>query len=300
MKPVVIIETTTKFFHLVRITGWIKNHPAITSINIQSSYLRDQISELNTPNDSGQQRFVVQALNIENIFDWRMVLQACDETGRVFYLPLEPAINDALTYASGNIDQTWEQSIVTAQTILDIGGRARSREDRSKQYPSKQVTVFDILPGDNVDVVGDAHELSKYFQPETFDAAYSVSVFEHLLQPWKIILEINKILRPGGVVLVHTHQTLGMHDMPWDFLRFSADSWDGFFNQKTGFEIIERAARHPSYILPFVMRPGKEAEENSAGFESSTVIARKIGPYDPRLSWPVTTSDVIQTAYPND
>lgn len=180
--------------------------------------------------------------------------------------------------------------------ILDIGGRNRSGLDRSKAFGWADVTVLDIVPGDNVDVVGDAHELSLYFPPESFDAVYCVSVFEHLLMPWKAALEINRVLRPGGRCLVHTHQTLGMHDLPWDFWRFSDSSWDALFNERTGFKIVERAMDSEQYVIPFLLRPEKMSAEKSAGFEGSTVLAEKVGPT--RLEWPVSVAETVRTSYP--
>jgi hypothetical protein len=40
----------------------------------------------------------------------------------------------------------------------------------------------DVTPGANVDIVGDAHHLSRAVH-ETFDHAFSIAVFEHLLTP---------------------------------------------------------------------------------------------------------------------
>lgn len=294
------LDTAAKFFNTIRLSGWLRSKEIVRTIQLQSVHIRDQISHIADRNSDRAQHFTIQALQHINVFAWDAAITGTLGDGTSFSLPLKPLIYDTLIRGSGTIDRTWDEIVGSMRTIIDIGGRARSRLDRSRQFPGKAVTVFDLLSGENVDVVGDAHELSKYFAPDSFDAAYSVSVFEHLLQPWKVILEINKILRPGGVVLIHTHQTIGMHDMPWDFLRFSADSWDGFFNQKTGFEIIERAARQPSYIVPLVMREGKEDAEKSAGFEASTVIARKIGPYDPILNWPVAVKDAIHTTYPTN
>ena len=42
---------------------------------------------------------------------------------------------------------------------------------------------FDIARGPNVDVVGDAHELSRHFPADHFDAVFALSVFEHLAMP---------------------------------------------------------------------------------------------------------------------
>ena len=181
--------------------------------------------------------------------------------------------------------------------ILDVGGRDRSKVDRSRQFPEKSVTVVDILPGENVDVVGDAHEISGLLPREDFDAFMSISVFEHLLMPWKAALEINAVLKPGAVGIVHTHQCIGMHDMPWDFLRFSDTAWDGIFNKFTGFEILTRSMTHLSFIIPFIYRPEKSTAEKSAGYESSTVLVRKIG--EPAVRWDVPMSEVTGTMYPD-
>ncbi len=180
--------------------------------------------------------------------------------------------------------------------VLDIGGRARSGLDRSKSFPGCDVTVIDILPGDNVDVVGDVHELSRYFPVGHFDAVYSVSVFEHLLMPWKVVLEINKVLKNDGVGFIFTHQTIGMHDLPWDFFRFSDTAWDSLFNAFTGFKILARSLDYPTYVVPFILRLDKFNAEKSAGFEGSSILFQKVS--DSSLSWNVSVQDIVSTQYP--
>ena len=58
--------------------------------------------------------------------------------------------------------------------------------------------VLDVLPGENVDVVCDAHELSTVFAPESFDYVVSHSAFEYLLMPWKVAIDMNHALKCGG------------------------------------------------------------------------------------------------------
>jgi hypothetical protein len=181
--------------------------------------------------------------------------------------------------------------------ILDIGGRDRSKLDRSKDFPNTNYDVLDILPGNNVNIVGDAHQLTKYCNHNFYDGIYCVSVFEHLIMPWKVVIEMNKVLKMGGLALIHTHQTLGMHDLPWDFLRFSSDSWPGFFNKKTGFKILKSAMDSEQYVLPFFIRNDKETAEKSCGYEGSTVLVEKIN--DTELIWPINTSEILETMYPS-
>jgi SAM-dependent methyltransferase len=156
--------------------------------------------------------------------------------------------------------------------------------------------VLDIIPGENVDVVGDAHNLSSYFEADSFDYIVSTSVFEHLSMPWKVALEMNKVLKPGGKAMIQTHQSIGMHDLPWDFFRFSDSAWDGIFNKKSGFKIIERVLDHENFILPFIIRPDQIDAEYSAGFEVSLVVVEKIS--NTLLEWNVNQVDILETNYP--
>jgi hypothetical protein len=180
--------------------------------------------------------------------------------------------------------------------LLDLGGRRRSGRGYSDDLTQCDVTVFDIVADASVDVVGDAHELSRYFPAEHFDFVISVSVFEHLLMPWKVALELNKVMRTGGECFIHTHQTLGMHELPWDFWRFSDTAWQGLFNARTGFEIVKTGLGIFIHLVTAGWDPHYRGGENSGGFESSQVLVRKIGPSD--LAWDVRLRDVIATSYP--
>jgi SAM-dependent methyltransferase len=237
----------------------------------------------------------------ENYFDINLIFET--NLGKKIIVTSQELINDNLTRSSTTLltnnfmDQLTK--IVYSGTrpkVLDIGGRARSGLDRSKLFPGCDVTVLDLIAGENVNVVGDAHLLSKYFPENHFDAVYSVSVFEHLLMPWKVVLEINKILKPNGIGFIFTHQTIGLHDLPWDYFRFSENSWDGLFNLKTGFAITEVASSFPTFIIPFMLKPSKIYAEKSSGYEGSAVTFRKIS--DTKLVWDVFLSEIIDTNYP--
>gem|GEM_PF-3195460 len=180
--------------------------------------------------------------------------------------------------------------------LLDIGGRARSGKQRSLDYPDCDVTVLDIVAAAGVDVVGDAHALSRHFAPARFDFALSVAVFEHLAMPWKAAVEMAKVLKPGGLALVFSHQTIAMHDLPWDFFRFSDAAYGALFNPATGFEIVTARMTSFMHIVPSAWTERHRGAEAAGGFEGSSVLVRKIG--EPRVDWPVTVAEVTGTSYP--
>jgi hypothetical protein len=106
------------------------------------------------------------------------------------------------------------------------------------------------------------------------------------------------VLRLGGTAYIATHQTLGMHDLPWDFWRFSDSAWDGLFNRFTGFEIIDRALDNPQYVTPHFWSPEQgEQLERAVGYSSSAVLVKKIA--EPQGKWSaVELASVIGTSYP--
>lgn len=179
---------------------------------------------------------------------------------------------------------------------LEIGSRARSGVVRRNLAPQNwQYTGMDIMEGDNVDVVGDAHELSKLFQSKKFDAVASFSVLEHMLMPWKFIVELNQVLNVGAIGLFTTHQSWPVHDAPWDFWRFSDKAWCSLFNQATGFEIITAEMGEPAYTVAEFCHPVTDFR-NQLSYLASAVIFRKIT--ETTLTWPVKVDEIISSEYP--
>jgi hypothetical protein len=186
---------------------------------------------------------------------------------------------------------------VRSGTVLEIGSRARSAITRRGSVPShlKYIGV-DILPGPNVDVVGDVHNLGPLFSAGQFVAAFSFSVFEHLAMPWKVALELNRVLVPGGLVFTQTHQSWPMHEEPWDFWRFSPHSWPTLFNSATGFEIVEAACGEPAHIHAFRTTPANADLPRRPAFLGAASIVRKIAGTE--LTWPVTIETAAREMYP--
>ena len=301
--PNIMLDSATKFHDFIYIYGWFYSNERLESIKvIGENNLRYKVlcnlthnGVINLGIDLG---FSISILCDNLVYPDELSLEFSYGKNKVIH-----SVRDLIASRLGNYDMSAKREFDNFLSenmdlkILDIGGRDRSKVDRSKFYGSDhEITVLDIADGENVDVVGDAHELSSYFSPDVFDVLVSTSVFEHLHSPWKVAIEMNKVLKKGGIALVQTHQTLGMHDMPWDFWRFSDQAWKAIFNSKTGFEILRTNMTHESYILPFLFRRDKIGAEKSAGFELSTVLVRKIG--NTIQKWDVSTNEISGQAYP--
>ena len=185
------------------------------------------------------------------------------------------------------------------KTALEIGSRARSGVNNRDTYLPEGIdfTGVDVLDGDCVDVVCDAHQLSKHVENDKYELVYSLNVFEHLLMPWKVALEINKVMKKGGIVMIFTHHAYPLHDLPWDYFRFSDNAWYSMFNKETGFEIIKTELIDPVSIVPKCIYEGSIGVKDGEAYIHSAVIARKIS--DTTLSWPVDSTKIIETEYPH-
>lgn len=130
--------------------------------------------------------------------------------------------------------------------VLEIGSRAVISDSVWKQFiPRCAYTGFDIIEGKNVDVTGDAHQLSRLFDLNSFDLVITSAVFEHLAMPWVVAEEIAKVLDIGGILCLETTLCFGEHELPWHFFQFNANALECLFNRSLGFEVIDSGVDNP-------------------------------------------------------
>ena len=131
--------------------------------------------------------------------------------------------------------------------ILEIGSReVTGRSNDRKEFAKAEYIGFDFYPGNNVDIVGDAHKLSTYFKKDDkFDIIYSSACFEHFAMPWIVAIEIAKLLKVGGIVFIETHFSFSSHERPWHFFQFSDMALKVLFSKELGFECIEVGVSNP-------------------------------------------------------
>ena len=73
---------------------------------------------------------------------------------------------------------------------------------------------------ENVDVYYDGRKIP--FENESFDSIFSTEVFEHIFNLEEILPELNRVLRPGGLILVTCPFAICEHESPNDFARYSS------------------------------------------------------------------------------
>lgn len=113
--------------------------------------------------------------------------------------------------------------------------------------PYENLFTVDSYTGVDVEQSGHNHRYSKIdvfyngtslpFENETFDSVFSSEVLEHLFQPDILLQEINRVLKPGGKLLLTAPFGWNEHEMPFDYARYTSEGICALL-RKNGFEII--------------------------------------------------------------
>jgi len=90
-------------------------------------------------------------------------------------------------------------------------------------------TGCDIGAGPNVDVVQTLPHVLP-FTDESFDVVISANCLEHCKRPWELILEMDRVLKPSGIIAVSLPWVgIGYHPYPIDCYRITPDAMSELF-----------------------------------------------------------------------
>lgn len=78
------------------------------------------------------------------------------------------------------------------------------------------------------DVLADAKELP--FRNSLFDIALLIQVLEHVDSPDKVIQEAARVMKPNGVLIISVPFFYPLHDMPYDWGRYTATALKSFID----------------------------------------------------------------------
>jgi ubiquinone/menaquinone biosynthesis C-methylase UbiE len=169
--------------------------------------------------------------------------------------------------------------------FIEVGGLgSRSEIVRAWLPVGWKYTAVDIHAGINVDIVGDAHHLSDLLPHESADIVFSADVMEHMLVPWKFVLEANRVLKEGGLFVAVLPSAWPLHAETWDYWRMSEHAWPALLNLGTGFEIIETGVQGRCAVIPFLLHDKASIRTQSGNAHVHTfAIARKVS--EPTADW---------------
>lgn len=90
----------------------------------------------------------------------------------------------------------------------------------------------------NLDLIIDLNEPLAVLGSSSFDVVLLSDVLEHIAEPGPLICEIQRILRPGGRLVLNVPFIYWIHEAPYDFYRYTRYALERFIRE-AGLEVIE-------------------------------------------------------------
>ena len=120
--------------------------------------------------------------------------------------------------------------------VLDVGCGNKPYEEifagKVESY-----TGCDVVQSDKhrVDVICPATELK--FTDNSFETVFSTQVIEHVNDPFKMLAEINRVLKDNGCLILSAPFSWELHEEPYDFYRYTKYGLQAMLEQN-GFQVL--------------------------------------------------------------
>jgi SAM-dependent methyltransferase len=132
------------------------------------------------------------------------------------YLPRPPSTN----YNLRQLSQSPYAMLSHEAVVLDVGCKSiQGAYAFPGRHRSSRVIGLDIKAFEGVTVVGDAHELP--FSSNSLHCVLCVSVLQYVHRPERVVDEIFRVLRPGGIIYINVPFIFRDAPDPDDLFRFS-------------------------------------------------------------------------------
>jgi SAM-dependent methyltransferase/uncharacterized protein YbaR (Trm112 family) len=82
-----------------------------------------------------------------------------------------------------------------------------------------ELVESDVSFGPRTQIILDAHDIP--FEDESFDAVVAQAVLEHVINPQMCVKEIERVLKPNGLIYIETPFMQQVHGGAYDFTRFT-------------------------------------------------------------------------------
>ena len=128
---------------------------------------------------------------------------------------------------------------------LDVGCGRRPYEKMFSDV-TRYVGTDYLSDRSRPDVVSSALDLP--FRDQRFDTVISTEVLEHVPDPLRALREMQRVLKPGGFLVLSTPMHWPRHEVPYDFFRYP---YDGLLHlvKSSGLEVSRMFNRGRSYAF---------------------------------------------------
>lgn len=143
-------------------------------------------------------------------------------------------VRDLSTDVSGALER------VARGVVLDVG--CGEKPYRACASTATKWIGLDVDSNSQADLHGTAESIP--LPPESVDTILCTQVLEHVPHPWLAVGEFQRVLRPGGVLILTVPQYWPLHEEPHDFFRFTTHGLERLLGD-AGLQIEEMRGQGP-------------------------------------------------------
>lgn len=129
--------------------------------------------------------------------------------------------------------------------LLDVGCGTQPYNLYFKHVTKKTNCDYDATRG-QVDFTCSATAIP--VPNESYDSILCTEVLEHVPDPGGALKEFNRVLRPGGKILLSTPMYWPSHEVPYDFYRFPEHGLR-YLTEQAGFEMLAMIPRGGIFVF---------------------------------------------------
>jgi SAM-dependent methyltransferase len=142
-------------------------------------------------------------------------------------------------------------------TVLDLGAGSKPYAPLYERYFTSATAVdvpYSLHDTNTVDVFASADDLP--FDDGSFDCIICTEVLEHCRDPRAVMAEIGRILKPGSYAFVTTPFLIPLHEMPFDYYRYTPSALEDLA-VRAGLTVIAISPRggYGAVVLRIVQMP---------------------------------------------
>ncbi len=131
-----------------------------------------------------------------------------------------------------NFIEEINSSLKDNQVVFDAGagnGHWKKNLTKSIKYISMDLGVGDAnVDYSHLDIKGDLRNIP--LENDSVDLIICIQVLEHLPEPWIVLKEFYRILKPGGYIFASCPQGEPQHQIPYDFFRYTIFGLEAIFS----------------------------------------------------------------------